>query len=357
MRRLDVSSHYCPPSQGVFLTSTDRNCPPFSTVNGKHRSRSRGFTLIELLVVIAIIAILVALLLPAVQQVREAARRSQCQDHLHNIGVALHNYSGAHGTFPSGFVTRIGTLIRSTWCRTPRGGELRNQYAPWTVMLLPYIEEKPLYDLFDPRLRFTSNSGVPGEGPNVEAFARPVNKYHCPSNPGSGAAVNNLDYLGVQGGGAAGDAVCRSGNRVFFNTGTLYHNSSVRFQDMVDGSSNVLIVGESKYVPTPEHRSTGVHAGWASTADLSGSPVPYGLAAVVLQTNSVGGSGGQRGGTTARPDLFPYVSALFGSFHPGGCHFVVGDAAVHFVSENIDLTMLRQLANRDDDLPAGGFSP
>ncbi len=315
--------------------------------------RRRGFTLIELLVVIAIIAILIALLLPAVQQAREAARRSDCKNRLKQLGLAMHNYHDTHNSFPSGFVTAVN-LSSSNWCTAP-APEPRNQFAPWTVMILPFIDQAPLYAQFDTRLRFRSNSDVAGQAPNQALFLTPLGTVKCPSDPGSSAA-NSINYFGVQGGGPASSSVCRTGNRVFFNNGIMFQNSSIRFRNMTDGTTNTLMLGETKYSPTPAHRSAGTHAGWSSSADLGGSPVPYGLAAVVLQTNSIEGSGGQLAGGS-RPDLFPYMSALFGSFHTGGCHFVMGDGSVQFISENINLSLLQQLARRDDGLPTGGFTP
>ncbi|HWL09103.1 MAG TPA: DUF1559 domain-containing protein, partial [Planctomicrobium sp.] len=212
----------------------------------RNRMRRSGFTLIELLVVIAIIAILVALLLPAVQQAREAARRSDCKNRLKQLGLAMHNYHDTHRVFPSGFVTNVNTTV-TNWCRTePTGtGLARNQYAPWTVMLLPFLEETNLYNEFEFDLRFRSNSGIAGQGRNNNLFLRPMFKYQCPSDPASKPGLNNINYFGVQGGGVRNNGVepiknaqCYRDDRVFFNTGVLFHNSSVGFRHMTDGSSN-----------------------------------------------------------------------------------------------------------------------
>ncbi|MFG0295400.1 MAG: DUF1559 domain-containing protein, partial [Maioricimonas sp. JB045] len=109
------------------------------TMKNCHTSRRRGFTLIELLVVIAIIAILVALLLPAVQQAREAARRSQCKNNLKQIGLALHNYHDTHGSFPPGYIARY---VSAT---DPASAETGPGFA-WGTMILPFLDQSPTYN-------------------------------------------------------------------------------------------------------------------------------------------------------------------------------------------------------------------
>ena len=137
------------------------------------RTLRRGFTLIELLVVIAIIAILVALLLPAVQAVREAARRSQCQDNEHNIVIGLHNYEGTHKRFP--FATVCG------WNAVAPNGN-PNTRQDWFHMLLPFVEQKPLYDAWTPRIL---NNEFPGGWPLSDT---PIGLFMCPSDPSESKA-------------------------------------------------------------------------------------------------------------------------------------------------------------------------
>ncbi|MCH7990705.1 MAG: DUF1559 domain-containing protein, partial [Planctomycetes bacterium] len=114
------------------------------------KASQRGFTLIELLVSIAIIAILIALLLPAVQQAREAARRTQCKSHLKQIGIALHNYHGAHGSFPPFLINRTGSPSRIA--DDDKG-------ANWLVFLLPFIDQSPLYNKWDFNIKANQNPG------------------------------------------------------------------------------------------------------------------------------------------------------------------------------------------------------
>ncbi len=324
-------------------------------------SAPRGFTLVELLVVIAIIGILIALLLPAVQSAREAARRMQCCNKMKQLALALHNYHSSHGVFPAGYFSNKSPT-GSDWCYSDPGCTNYNHLAPWTVTVLPYLEEMSRYEEFDLTKEFSSSEYCPSEGNassrNHQAWLRPLSKYQCPSNPYSVAEYNNIDYLGVQGGGDESEASCTYRQRVHFLTGLLYHNSAVRISRITDGSSNVLLLGETKYIPTTDHRTYDPKsfAGWASSGrlDKSGSN-PYVLAGVVDQINSVTGAGGMVS-TQCTYDLFYLMSRVFGSFHPGGCHFAMGDGSVHFLSENMDLETLRRLAVRDDALPLSGYS-
>ena len=317
------------------------------------RPRCRGFTLVELLVVIAIIGILIALLLPAVQSAREAARRIQCVNKMKQLGLALHNYHSTHGSFPSGYISNTATTA-SDWCyksATTHG-------APWSVLILPYLEQTALYERFDFSRKFTSTSHCPSEGSyssrNHKAWQTPLSLYQCPSDPGSQPDVNNTNYLGVQGGGEFGDAACQHNSRVMFFNGVLYHNSKTRISHIADGSSQVFLLGETKYVPTPVHRKGGTdYGGWASGPRMDEYTNPYTLAAAVLQINSVPGSGGES--NSVGVDLFPQMSKLFGSFHVGGCNFTMSDGSVRFVSETIDLATYQATAVRNDGLPLGGL--
>ncbi len=315
-----------------------------------------AFTLVELLVVIAIIGILIALLLPAVQSAREAARRMQCANNLKQIGLALHNYHSAHGAFAPGYIVKKSTTT-ADWCS--KDSRCTNHGAPWTVLILPFLEDMARYNEFDFKRGFTSTCQCAAEGddpssPNHLPWEKPNNRYQCPSDPGSTGDVNNINYFGVQGGGPTSAAACtNSSGRVFYSNGVLFHNSSVKVEHIKDGSSNVFLVGETKYMPTPSHRDTTLHGGWASGPRLDGSSNPYSVAAVVLQVNSVPGSGWQS--NTQYPDMFGQMSRVFGSFHPGGCHFTMADGSVHFLSENTSLDVLRSLGVRSDGMPLGGL--
>lgn len=314
-----------------------------------------AFTLVELLVVIAIIGILVGLLLPAVQAAREAARRMQCSNNAKQIALACHNYESTFRVFPAGGIVTYPSSVSLTATNFCTVGSDRTQ-APWSVLILPFLEETNLYNKFDFGKRFTGSSNVPGDPPNTTLFSLSMPKYQCPSDPNSASGINNSNYLGVQGGGppvaAAGSAPCstQSGQRVFFQNGSIYTNSRTRIADITDGTTNTFLVGESRYMPTPSMRTDGFHASWASGLKADSSfAVPLTFAAAVLQINA------QKECRPGVADCFNFVSRLFGSQHTGGCTFGLADGSVQFVSQNIDITVYRQVAIRNDGFPIGSF--
>jgi len=321
----------------------------------------RGFTLIELLVVIAIIAVLIGLLQPAVQKVREAAARSTCQNKVKQIGVAMHNFASANGTFPRGGTT-TPELNTSTanWCTSNGGGGSGNgSFFTWPVYILPYIEEDNRFKNMDPTKTVPSlNTGYGGgqSTGNDAEWARPLSKYQCPSDPNSGSGMTNLNYLGVQGGGADSSAAsCTNGTglRFWMLTGVIYHNSKTRITDITDGTSNTYLVGETKYYP---HRSApsgspAQYYAWASSdwpldgGGRFGSPTA--VAGTVLGINS-------QTANASTAMTFDITTRTFGSNHPGGCFFGLADGSVSFVTNGIDIAIYRALGTRADGLPVGG---
>lgn len=281
----------------------------------------RAFTLIELLVVIAIIAILVALLLPAVQQAREAARRTSCKNNLKQMGIALHNYHDTHSAFPLG-----------------------NQYNKWWTFqarLMPFFEQKNLYERLDfGRYCF----GFLGANPAIDRGAITLEIFQCPSdvnankiwesNPGVGRH-STTNYLGVIGTRTHSNA---SNPPSGYHNGILYVGSNVRMRDVTDGTSNTMIVGE-RGVPQD------LLYGWmlcAAGQDPSGS----GNWDNLLYTQYGIGPGD------------PSVAAdlrKFWSYHTGGSQFCLADGSVRFLSNNIDFRTFQYLSTKSGGETLGEF--
>ncbi|GAA4429826.1 DUF1559 domain-containing protein [Bremerella cremea] len=314
--------------------------------------RRRGFTLVELLVVIAIIGVLIALLLPAVQQAREAARRMSCTNNLKNLGLGLHNYHDTFGSFPSGYISNRTTPPASSGTCWSNSGD-NNAFAPWTVMLLPFLEQSALHDQFNFSQKFTMNP-VDGAGStaNQAAWQIPLSIYQCPSDPRVSEQPNLLCYMGVMGGGVFNsssntyDFQCRASSdplRGNDTNGMLYFHSAVQFRDAIDGTTNVVMVGESRY--QTHNRADGKNFGWASSANVNNLwGFPATLASAIAPINSLTDA---THSTQAR---------CFGSYHPGGCEMMMSDASVQFFVETMDTQMYSQLAIRNDGLPISGFN-
>lgn len=307
-------------------------------------NRQRGFTLIELLVVIAIIAILISLLLPAVQQAREAARRTQCKNNLKQIGLGLHNYHDVYGMFPAGAIY----------------GD--DSYG-WGTMILPYIDQANIYNAMSTNMSSQTPDDymdpIPaGKGltcadgtyplqlqPGVNDIALPV--FLCPTNsmslttspirPGVGDCAEGLggfgrnDYkgcLGTGGGSMTGMFGKLSGVR-----------TPTRVRDCLDGTSNTIAVGEGyteqmRAIDGPTHPNVGDFSVWIGTNNQHQN--------VVAET---------RIGDVINGDQ----DDSFASEHIGGAQFVFGDGSVRFISENIDMVTFGNLGDKADGNIVGEF--
>jgi prepilin-type N-terminal cleavage/methylation domain-containing protein/prepilin-type processing-associated H-X9-DG protein len=279
--------------------------------------RRRGFTLVELLVVIAIIAILIALLVPAVQKVREAAARTQCQNNLKQIALALHSFHDANKRFPSGIMAALGTgsgAILPSSCPRCAQPPMPGWWGSWLTYILPYVEQQSLYN----ELTLTQREYAYCLGPSSPG-ATVVPLYICPSDYVPEATIQyGAYYFGVNSyfGNAGTKAWPVSSASL---NGVLYYNSSVRIADISDGTSNVLLAGE-RYSRDPNVPDVDL-ADWRGWA----------------WTNY--NSGGDHLGDTSAPLNAP-ASAIgidprkcnFGSGHVSGANFAWCDGGVRFMS-------------------------
>lgn len=311
------------------------------------RAPRRAFTLIELLVVIAIIAILIALLLPAVQQAREAARRTQCRNSLKQIGLALANYESTFSTLPIG--------MQSGFTR-----------PNWRLSLFPYIDQAPLFNQLNFSASFQGNAL--GTGNTVLSnFSIPM--YKCPSSPlpSNPTDMNNSqgcmvpDYVGIMGAtpDPAGRTTLGSASNyggTYMANGMLLGNQITRYRDCTDGLSNTMIVGEqSGSVGTTDIRSR-YYGGWTGMtfAGQISNTIPNGADSWSTGCTAVRYAINSK--TTASGSDNPYdANTIINSYHTGGIHGALGDGTVRFISENIDFTLLTMLCVRDDGLTMGDF--
>lgn len=335
-----------------------------------NRRYNLGFTLIELLVVIAIIAILVALLLPAVQQAREAARRTHCKSNIKQICLAMQNYHESHSTFPIG--EGSGLTMSQVNGNPDCASAIRR--APWTILSLPYLEQAVMYETFDFTAQFHSlYSETPTSGANFNISRKNVSVYQCPSFPAPDKLHTN--YFGVMGGGenlAAWVHTSGQTGRALWNNGTLFLNSSINMRDVVDGTSNTAIIGETQYQLGPKGRSDGQRFGWASSVRACANATSGVTAAVTdVPINSYPGDGNTADtafttGTTSNDPSFRGtingVAAIqnlqgraFSSPHRGGCHFGFVDGSVHFISDSVDMPTLKNIAIRNDGKVLGAY--
>jgi prepilin-type N-terminal cleavage/methylation domain-containing protein/prepilin-type processing-associated H-X9-DG protein len=308
----------------------------------------RGFTLIELLVVIAIIAVLIGLLLPAVQKVREAASRIKCVNNLKQLGLAMHNYHGTYNTFSPAYINK-----------GPYGNSGFRFTHGWAPFLLPYIEQKPLYDLY----RWEYPQYAPENQPVV---ATQLKNFQCPSAPEQDRYMTTGPFAFFGTKGACGDYTITLGvdpllgqlgwvsqvgdyRGALTNTPTPFLSLSpnptgTRFANITDGTSNTLLLAED--AGRPRLWQAG-HAGPDNVLD--GGPWSHFKGGIILQ------------GSTADGKTKPGQCALncnndgeVYAFHTGGANAVFADGSVHFLPQSINLRVLAALITRAGDEVGAG---
>ena len=349
-----------------------RRIPIVSNRKGAERS---GFTLIELLVVIAIIAVLIALLLPAVQQAREAARRTQCKNNLKQLGLALHNFHDTYLRFPPGAandMTPFGTNAGAQWG------------SSWKVYILPYMDQAPVFSKWD----FAGgNSGYVNGTNGALSNGLVIPGYRCPSsslpqfNSWNGWNRMISSYTGTAGAYSTSGATnkspfstgyavacCNGAGGIASDNGLLFSGSKANMRDCTDGTSNTFIVHEeSDWIRTTANApvnsntnySSAGYYGWTMGAAIGFNQAPsawgdgrhFNCATVRWGINARGLTGTSSDGT----NIDVGANYPMSSQHVGGAHILLTDGSVRFLSQNIDFNTLMRLAAKADGDPVGDF--
>jgi prepilin-type N-terminal cleavage/methylation domain-containing protein/prepilin-type processing-associated H-X9-DG protein len=360
--------------------------------------RRRGFTLIELLVVIAIIAILIGLLLPAVQKVREAANMIKCKNNLKQVALAVMSYHDAIGTFPAGSICRQGT------------GQFANSvsyYDTWAITILPYLEQTNLYNLWSPNIPNIAPDGVAGA--NFVTMRRTlVPTYNCPSDISAGRGFapyspdSGNDYTTNTAGGPSGSGPYKSGpyplcmpstyrcvsgasyggsdwwtnpgnpddggtnenwddasqvpallahfpgdRGVMYAIDPLTNTHPERIATVADGTSNTLMIGEYSTIDTPGRRTFWAFAYTSYNQSLVSFNAPW-----TLQASFAGCA------ATPNPSGSNQCKRAWGSLHTGGLNFAFCDGSVHTISRSVDMiNVLPALATiaGGEVIPSGAY--
>jgi prepilin-type N-terminal cleavage/methylation domain-containing protein len=338
------------------------------------RRRSWGFTLVELLVVIAIIGILVAMLLPAVQAAREAARRSSCSNNLKQIALGLHNYHDTYKTFPAGWFNFGPNMYES---------------FGWSALLLPFVEQQTLHDALGVTKTHLKQGLENGGGvqPNQQAYIAlcrsQLEVYMCPSDTGfTKPSLSHADRhfnngIGTAAGGHPTPVLLGvsnypgvSGHRHAWsntsNTGIFYHHSGTTMADIIDGTSNTFIVGERESLDCRGAVWVGTRRPTAAGAQAVSQVIGISRPKINQGVTPVNFNGGNGTGCMIG----------FSSWHPGGAQFALADGSTRFINEQIDHNWAnpsgdvdgdptdhrdaanrtyQRLMSRDDRLPVSGF--
>jgi len=365
----------------------------------RSRRGVRAFTLIELLVVIAIIGVLIALLLPAVQAAREAARRAQCTNNMKQIGIALHNYHDQGGAFPPGGMT----VYQNPWASTNAGAGANSSFLSWRAMILPQMEQSAVYNAVNVNLN--TWAGGTGSGEMYTAWITVFNTWLCPSDPGnkgglrpSSGAMGNYpagtnpinpatnqpspvtpvsNYAGSFGDNYAGGPLngglpwetysCppptilpngkpRVGWDGYWGTNRgcdfAYGNGQLRgvfdyttmqftkISDMLDGTSNTLMVGEV----LPERAADSNF--WHGNGATAGTTVPLNWNSNTYPADGPNCNGNWQASSAPLGCRYSAAAKGFASIHPGGANFLLGDGSVKFLKQSINIVPYNALGSK-----------
>lgn len=270
--------------------------------------RRCGFTLVELLVVIAIIGILIGMLLPAVQQVREAARRISCTNNLKQIGLALHNYHSSNSEFPPGFTLANRTSGNGTF--------------GWACFTLPFIEQGNLFNSINPR----DQTQLPSS--DLDLGGAVIPGFICPSSSlpeRSGQGFAKCNYVGNQG---------AENSRAHDDGGIFDDNANYRIADISDGTSNTIMVGEADGSPVETSaRADNSFPVWIGAPSFEGQwHVAFARRSILRRGDALRGFNQPHANGVSGD----FEAALFSSRHAGGAVFGLCDGSVHFISDTID---------------------
>jgi prepilin-type N-terminal cleavage/methylation domain-containing protein len=310
-----------------------------------------GFTLVELLVVIAIIALLIALLMPAVQSAREAARRIQCGNNLKQLGLALQSYHQANEKFPAGSVSSYVNGVYNPWEEAKNGSGTNPQGTSWMLAVLPQMEQSGIFNQWDFDTNVLGNIGLAQQ--NIAGFYCPSRRAGLRSGDGSRMISSALTGGGTDYGGCAGGAnlfknieddypwVSTSSrqNDEWFEPqrkGPFRPGQGVGVASIADGTTNTILVGElQRLTRNGTNPRFGSQDGWA----VGGAATVFSTNDKELASNAFYQTGGMNN--------FFFENA--GSDHIGGATFGMADGSTHFISENIDSVLFRNLGCMSSD--------